>query len=217
MLRARPFLALGYNRANYALALALAGRILALSAKRLPPAPWRALAAVDGRFETFVHSNRTVVVDFAHTPDALENVLTAIRAAFPHARVTTLFGCGGDRDRGKRPLMGAAVCRHSDHAIVTSDNPRFEDPQAIIDATLAGMSGCAAAPETIVDRAAAIRHLFDRLATAPADESQVALIAGKGHERYIDRKGAKTYFSDQDEVARNFAHLGWPLTGPDGA
>jgi len=217
MLRTRPFLALGYNRANYALALALAGRILALSAKRLPPAPWRALAAVDGRFETFVHSNRTVVVDFAHTPDALENVLTAIRAAFPHARVTTLFGCGGDRDRGKRPLMGAAVCRHSDHAIVTSDNPRFEDPQAIIDATLAGMSGCAAAPETIVDRAAAIRHLFDRLATAPADEPQVALIAGKGHERYIDRKGAKTYFSDQDEVARNFAHLGWPLTGPDGA
>lgn len=209
MLGERPFLALGYNRANYALALALAARILAPAGRQLPAAPWRALQAVDGRFETFVCGNRTLVVDFAHTPDALENVLTAIRQAFPRARVTTLFGCGGDRDRGKRPLMGAAVCRHADHAIVTSDNPRFEDPRQIIDETLAGMGGCAAAPDVVVDRAEAIRHLFDRLARAPADEPQVALIAGKGHERTIDRHGTKTYFSDQDEVTRSFARLGW--------
>jgi UDP-N-acetylmuramoyl-L-alanyl-D-glutamate--2,6-diaminopimelate ligase len=105
--------------------------------------------------------------------------------------------------------MGAAVCRHSDHAIVTSDNPRFENPRRIIDETLEGMGGCAATPDVVVDRAEAIRHLFDRLARAPADEPQVALIAGKGHERSIDQLGAKTYFSDQDEVARNFARLGW--------
>ncbi|MGD2020607.1 MAG: Mur ligase family protein [Thiohalocapsa sp.] len=209
MLRARPFLALGYNRANYALALALAERILARSTKKLPAAPWRALQAVDGRFETFVNGNRTVVVDFAHTPDALENVLKAIRAAFPNAQVTTLFGCGGDRDRSKRPVMGAVVCRHSDHVIVTSDNPRFEDPQVIIAETLAGMSACPRAPEPIVDRAGAIRRLFDRLDSASADIPQVALIAGKGHERYIDRNGTKSYFSDQDEVAQNFARLGW--------
>ncbi|MCG6942536.1 MAG: UDP-N-acetylmuramoyl-L-alanyl-D-glutamate--2,6-diaminopimelate ligase [Thiohalocapsa sp.] len=205
VLAERPFLALAYNQANYALALALAERI----SDRLPAEPWRALSAVDGRFETRVHGNRTVVVDFAHTPDALENVLGAIRAAFPDARVTTLFGCGGDRDRTKRPLMGAAVCRHSDHAIVTSDNPRFEEPLAIIEQTVAGMGGCTAEPEVIVERAEAIRHLFDRLAAAPADEPQVALIAGKGHERYIDRNGQKTDYSDQDQVAYNFARLGW--------
>jgi len=205
VLAERPFLALAYNQANYTLALALAERLT----DRLPAEPWRALSPVDGRFETRVHGNRTVVVDFAHTPDALENVLRAIRVAFPTARVTTLFGCGGDRDRTKRPLMGAAVCRHADHAIVTSDNPRFEDPLAIIEQTRAGMDGCASPPEMIMDRAEAIHHLFDLLAAAPTDEPQVALIAGKGHERYIDRNGEKTDYSDQDEVARNFARLGW--------
>jgi UDP-N-acetylmuramoyl-L-alanyl-D-glutamate--2,6-diaminopimelate ligase len=205
----RPFLRLPYNQANYALALALAEQLLGADGARLPPAPWRVLSAVDGRFETFVHGNRTIVVDFAHTPDALDNVLRAIRSAFPRARVTTLFGCGGDRDHGKRPLMGAAVCALSDHAIVTSDNPRFEDPQAIIDATVAGMADCAAAPEIIPERAGAIRALFDRLAAAPADAPQVALIAGKGHERYIDQNGTKIHYSDQDEVLRNLARLGW--------
>jgi UDP-N-acetylmuramoyl-L-alanyl-D-glutamate--2,6-diaminopimelate ligase len=209
VLAERPFLALAYNQANYALALALAEQLLGDDSGRLPNEPWRVLSDVDGRFETFVHGNRTVVVDFAHTPDALDNVLRAIREAFPDARVTTLFGCGGDRDRGKRPLMGAAVCARSDHAIVTSDNPRFEDPLAIIDETVAGMADCAAAPEIIVDRAEAIRALFDRLAAAPADVLQVALIAGKGHERYIDQQGTKIDYSDQDEVARNFARLGW--------
>ncbi len=201
----RPFLSLAYNRANYALALALA---LAIRPD-LPTRPWRALTAVDGRFETFVYGNRTVVVDFAHTPDALENVLHAIRDAFPGAHLTALFGCGGNRDRCKRPLMGAAVCAHADHVILTSDNPRFEDPDAIIADTRAGMAGCADEPSIIVDRADAIAALFDRLAAAPADQVQVALIAGKGHERSIDRNGEKTYFSDQDEVARNAARLGW--------
>jgi UDP-N-acetylmuramoyl-L-alanyl-D-glutamate--2,6-diaminopimelate ligase len=205
VLRARPFLALDYNRANFGLANALAQRLLG----QAPPAAWRALQAVDGRFECRVHGNRTIVVDFAHTPDALDNVLGAIRQAFPEAKVLTLFGCGGDRDRGKRPLMGAAVCRHSDQVILTSDNPRHENPSAIIDDTLAGMAGCPVPPLVIIDRAEAIQRLFDALAARPPQEPWVALIAGKGHERYVDRNGRKEYFSDQDEVERNMTRLGW--------
>ena len=205
ILRQRPFLALDYNRANYALAQSMATALLGTA----PTVPWRALKPVDGRFECRVHGKRIIVIDFAHTPDALDNVLGAIRGAFPDTQVLTLFGCGGDRDRGKRPLMGAAVCRGSDQTIVTSDNPRFEDPRAIIDDVLPGMTDCAAVPQVIVDRAEAIRALFDRLAERPAAEPWVALIAGKGHERTIDRNGHKTYFSDQDEVERNMRRLGW--------
>ena len=205
VLRERPFLALEYNRANLALAEGMAERLL----DRAPAEPWRALAPVDGRFETRVHGNRTLVVDFAHTPDALDNVLGAIRHAFPEAGILTLFGCGGDRDRGKRPLMGAAACRHSDHVILTSDNPRYEDPRAVIDDILPGTAGCRTPAEIIVDRTVAIRRAFDHLATQPSDRPWVLLIAGKGHERYIDRQGRKSYYSDQDEVERNMARLGW--------
>ncbi|MFZ1537758.1 MAG: Mur ligase family protein [Chromatiaceae bacterium] len=200
---AKPFLALEHNRANYALAAALADGVLGPGERPY----WQSLKPVDGRFECQVIGNRTLVIDFAHTPDALETILTAIRAAFPSARVVTLFGCGGDRDHGKRPLMGAAVARHSDRIIVTSDNPRTEDPERIIGDILTGIPG--QAPEVVVDRPEAIARLFDLLASCPADEPWVALIAGKGHERYIDRGGHKTYYSDQDEVDRNRRRLGW--------
>ncbi|MFP4279454.1 MAG: Mur ligase family protein [Halochromatium sp.] len=204
-LRARPFLALSYNRANYALARALATRLLGIE----PKAPWRALQPVAGRFDCHVHRQRTIVIDFAHTPDALAHLLDAIREAFPRARILTLFGCGGDRDRAKRPLMGAAVCRGSDQAILTSDNPRFEEPQAIADDTLAGMADCNPAPTVILDRAEAIAALFDRLAARPDDEPWVALIAGKGHEPYIDRHGVKHPYSDREQVLRHCRRLGW--------
>jgi UDP-N-acetylmuramoyl-L-alanyl-D-glutamate--2,6-diaminopimelate ligase len=105
--------------------------------------------------------------------------------------------------------MGAAVCRGSDRVILTSDNPRFEDPRVIIDDTLAGMADCPVPPEIILDRADAIRRLFDWLAAQPEQDSWVALIAGKGHERYIDQQGHKRYFSDQDEVERNLRRLRW--------
>ena len=200
---AKPFLALEHNRRNYALAAALADGILGPEGRE----DWRHLEPVDGRFECRVIGNLTLVIDFAHTPDALETILTAIRAAFPNARVMTLFGCGGDRDRGKRPLMGAAVARHSDHIIVTSDNPRTEDPEQIIADILTGMPG--GDRDLVVERPQAIAHLFDLLAARPTDEPWVALIAGKGHERYIDRNGLKEYYSDQDEVERNLRRLGW--------
>ncbi len=200
---ARPFLALEHNRENYALAAALADGILGPGVRPY----WQHLSPVDGRFDCRVIGNRTLVIDFAHTPDALDTILTAIRAAFPGARVATLFGCGGDRDHGKRPLMGAAVARHSDRVIVTSDNPRTEDPARIIEDILTGMPN--QAPEVVVERREAIARLFDLLAERPSEERWVALIAGKGHERYIDRDGRKTYYSDHDEVNRNLERLGW--------
>lgn len=208
LVQARPFLALSYNRANYALARALAAGLLGGE----PEAPWRSLKPVPGRFDCHVFQNRTIVIDFAHTPDALENILRSIRKGFPGAGILTLFGCGGDRDRGKRPLMGAAVCHGSDQVILTSDNPRFEDPQAIVDDTLQGMSGCEAAPMVILDRAEAIAALFDHLADYPMNQPWVALIAGKGHEPYIDQNGVKRPYNDREQVLRNLRRLGWAST-----
>lgn len=199
----KPFLALEHNRLNYALATTLADGVLGPGERQ----DWRFLRAVDGRFECKVVGSRTIVVDFAHTPDALETILVAIRRAYPTAKVATLFGCGGDRDRGKRPLMGAAAARCSDHVIVTSDNPRTEEPERIIADILQGIPK--EGREVVVERPAAVARLFDLLDGRPADEPWVALIAGKGHERYIDRQGHKVYYSDQDEVERNLQRLGW--------
>ena len=202
-LAAKPFLALRHNRQNYALAVALANGALGPDKRQ----DWQHLSAVDGRFECRVVGNRTLVIDFAHTPDALETVLTAIREAFPTAKVATLFGCGGDRDRSKRPLMGAAVARGSDHIIVTSDNPRFEDPERIIADILTGMP--TENREVVVERPPAIARLLDFLAEQPEEEPWVALVAGKGHERYLDARGHKSDYSDHDEIERNLNRLGW--------
>ena len=122
-----------------------------------------------------------VLVDYAHTPDALERALEAVRALGPK-RLRCVFGCGGDRDRGKRPIMGAAAARLADEVVVTSDNPRSEAPEAIIAEILAGMgAGAATAPSVrnIVDRAEAIRS-----AVAACEPGDALLIAGKGHETY---------------------------------
>jgi len=200
---AKPFLALMHNRENYALAAALADSLLG-PGKR---AYWRHLDPVDGRFECQVIGSRTLVIDYAHTPDAIETILRAIRRAFPESRVLSLFGCGGDRDRAKRPLMGTAAARHSDHVILTSDNPRTEDPERIIGDILRGMPS--KGWEVEVDRRRAVARLFDLLAQRPSNEAWVALIAGKGHERYIDRNGRKEYYSDQDEVEHNLRRLNW--------
>ncbi|MTW19870.1 Mur ligase family protein [Allochromatium palmeri] len=205
---AKPFLALKHNRANYALAVALAAPVLGATPADETREHWRHLQPVDGRFDCRLYGNRAIVIDFAHTPDALDTILDAIRDGFPEARVLTLFGCGGDRDRSKRPLMGAAVARHSDVIFVTSDNPRHESPERIIDDILTGFPE-GQAYSLIVDRAEAIARLFDQLDACPADEYWVALIAGKGHERYIDRDGHKTPYSDQEQVALNLQRLGW--------
>jgi UDP-N-acetylmuramyl-tripeptide synthetase len=137
-----------------------------------------ALASVPGRLEP-VESGQPfqVFVDYAHTPDALERALEAVRALEP-ARLRCVFGCGGDRDRGKRPLMGALAARLSDDVIVTSDNPRSEKPEAIVADIVSGAPG-ASNVRVIVDRAEAIQAAVD--SCGPGD---ALLIAGKGHETY---------------------------------
>ncbi len=135
-----------------------------------------------------------VLVDYAHTPDALARVLDSVR---PLARgdVVCVFGCGGDRDPGKRPLMGEAVGRAADRAIVTNDNPRGEDPRAIADAILPGMKGGRAEVRVELDRAKAID-----LAIAGARPGDVVLVAGKGHEPYQIIGDATAAFDDRDEA-----------------
>ncbi len=153
-----------------------------------------ALSAPPGRMERVGgHGEPLVVVDYAHTPDALDNALAALRpvAAARGGKLAVVFGCGGDRDAGKRPQMGAVAARLADQALVTSDNPRSEDPQAIIADIVAGMP----AAEVEADRAAAIRRAV--LGAEPAD---VILLAGKGHESYQETKGVRQPFSDVEQA-----------------
>jgi UDP-N-acetylmuramoyl-L-alanyl-D-glutamate--2,6-diaminopimelate ligase len=129
-----------------------------------------------------------VVVDYAHTPDALEQVLATLREIVGGGRLICVFGCGGNRDRGKRPLMGQAAAQGADEIWLTSDNPRNEDPQRILDDILAGMHGT---PHVDADRA---RAIFG--AIGGADHGDVVLIAGKGHEDYQEIAGERLPFSD---------------------
>lgn len=149
---------------------------------------------VPGRLER-VSGKRSfqVFVDYAHTDDALTNVLKTLRDLNPR-RIITVFGCGGDRDRAKRPLMARAVEAYSDHAIITSDNPRNEDPDSILNDIRAAMRG--SAYETIKDRAQAIQR-----AVQVAGPNDIVLIAGKGHEDYQEIAGNKIPFDDA-KVAR---------------
>ena len=136
-----------------------------------------------------------VVVDYAHTPDALEKVLGTLREIMGgKSRLICVFGCGGERDRGKRPLMGAVASRLADSVIVTSDNPRGEDARTIIDEIIAGMG---ANYHVIDDRAAAIDA-----ALRGAQPDDVVLIAGKGHEDYQEIQGVKWPFADADVARR---------------
>ena len=155
------------------------------------------LLPVPGRTETLtVPGQPLVVIDYAHTPDALEKVLLAIKpvALSRGGRLWCVFGCGGDRDASKRPLMAAIAEKNADQLVVTSDNPRTEDPHVIIDQMLHGLSRPDAALVQ-ADRAAAIADAL-RLAQA----GDVVLLAGKGHENYQEIKGVKFTFSDRDQA-----------------
>jgi UDP-N-acetylmuramoyl-L-alanyl-D-glutamate--2,6-diaminopimelate ligase len=162
----------------------------------------RDLQPVPGRMQRLGGGGKPlVVVDYAHTPDALEKTLVALKdvARASGGRLIAVFGCGGDRDRGKRPLMGAVASRHADAIVVTSDNPRSENPAAIIAEITAGVT---AAHETIADRREAIAR-----AIASADAGDVVLLAGKGHEAYQEIAGRRLPFSDALEAERALA--GW--------
>jgi UDP-N-acetylmuramoyl-L-alanyl-D-glutamate--2,6-diaminopimelate ligase len=151
-----------------------------------------------GRFERVAHAGDfAVVVDYAHTDDALRNVLATARGLVPAgARVITVFGCGGDRDRTKRAPMGEAAASLSDVVVLTSDNPRTEDPEAILRDVEVGLKACGKPYLKFVDRREAIRR-----AVAEARAADVVVIAGKGHETYQIVGTEKTHFDDR-EVAR---------------
>lgn len=158
------------------------------------------LVPVAGRFQA-VRSPRGVVaiVDYAHTPDAVVNVLEAIKEVGPK-RIITVVGCGGNRDAGKRPIMAAEAAKRSDRVILTSDNPRDEDPEAILAEMAAGLDAAQRADALIItDRREAIRT-----AAALAEPGDVILIAGKGHEDYQEIHGVKHHFDDREEITAAF-------------
>ena len=181
-----------------ALAALAVGEVLGLPLDRIV-AGLGAAAPVPGRFELIEAGQDFVVaVDYAHKPDALQRLLTSARRLQPR-RLLTVFGCGGDRDRAKRPLMGRIAAELGDYTIVTSDNPRSEDPRAIIDEILAGVRDVDAAAGRHVaepDRARAIGHAIDT-----AQSGDIVLIAGKGHETYPLVGGTRLDFDDRT-VAR---------------
>ncbi|MCQ2251836.1 MAG: UDP-N-acetylmuramoyl-L-alanyl-D-glutamate--2,6-diaminopimelate ligase [Bacteroidales bacterium] len=159
-----------------------------------------ALHSVKGRFDIVNVKGRTAIVDYAHTPDALENVLKTvnqIRCDMAPSTLITLCGCGGDRDRSKRPIMAQIAVKYSDKVILTSDNPRTEDPEFILDEMMAGLK-----PEDmgktlrISDRKTAIQT-----ACMMAKPGDIILIAGKGHENYQDVMGVKHHFDDKEIVS----------------
>lgn len=160
------------------------------------------LRPVNGRFEA-IRSPKgySAVIDYAHTPDALENVLTSIQEIVNgKGQIITVCGAGGNRDKGKRPLMAQEAAKHSDRVIITSDNPRFERPEDIINDMLAGLDEAQRAKTlAITDRREAIRT-----AAALAQPGDVILIAGKGHEPYQEIEGVKHHFDDHEEVRAAF-------------
>ena len=155
---------------------------------------------VKGRVEVVpTDTDYTVLIDYAHSPDGVENVLRAVRG-FAKGRVVALFGCGGDRDRTKRPKMGAIAAALSDFCIVTSDNPRTEEPQAIIDDILEGMKDTKTPTRVIVDRPEAIRW-----ALAHARKEDIIVLMGKGHETYQEVNHVKHHMDEREIVADYFA------------
>ena len=199
-----------YNLENLAIAVGMA------VARGLPAdaiVRGAAAVAVPGRLERVANDRGVLcVVDYAHTPDGLERAIAAMRAVV-NKRLIVVFGCGGDRDRGKRPVMGEIAARDADLAIVTSDNPRTEDPAAIVDMVLDGVRRTNAPKLAVaelgratrgyhaeVDRRAAIR-----LAAAAAGPGDVLLIAGKGHEDYQIVGTTKHHFDDREEAAAALA------------
>ena len=158
------------------------------------------LHSVDGRFQHVKHAGVTAIVDYAHTPDALRNVLDTINAIRTrNENLIAVVGCGGNRDKEKRPVMARLACQHTSQVILTSDNPRQEDPNSILEDMMVGVE-----PQhykkvlRILDREEAIKT-----AISMARPGDVVLVAGKGHEKYQDIQGVKHPFDDKEVVLRN--------------
>ena len=165
------------------------------------------LSGAEGRFDYIVSAREKVmgIVDYAHTPDALVNVLLTIQQLRKgYEQIITVVGCGGDRDKKKRPVMAAEACKYSDRVILTSDNPRSEDPMEILKDMEQGLNTAAKRKTiSIPDRREAIKT-----AISFSKPDDIVLIAGKGHEKYQDIKGVKHHFDDKEELVKVFELLG---------
>jgi UDP-N-acetylmuramoyl-L-alanyl-D-glutamate--2,6-diaminopimelate ligase len=156
----------------------------------------RSAKGVKGRLESVpTDGDYDIIIDYSHKPDALENVLSTLRPV-TRGRLIVLFGCGGDRDRLKRPIMGAIAAEMADICIVTSDNPRTEEPEVIIDEIMEGVGGHSAQVLRICDREEAIRAAIDN-----ARDGDVILLAGKGHEDYQIVGHEKRHMDEREIVA----------------
>jgi UDP-N-acetylmuramoyl-L-alanyl-D-glutamate--2,6-diaminopimelate ligase len=161
------------------------------------------ITGAEGRFDYIISPNQKIIgiVDYAHTPDALLNVLATIKKLREgHEQIITVVGCGGDRDKTKRPVMAEVTCEHSDKVVFTSDNPRSEDPLAILTDMETGLNTAAKRKYvSVVDRKEAIK-----LAVSLAKPGDIVLIAGKGHEKYQEIKGVKHPFDDKQVMREMF-------------
>lgn len=178
-----------FNKNNLEVAKALIESVFGQTTKF----DFNQLHAPDGRFYIQQYQSNYIVVDFAHTPDALENICRGIKETFPGYSLKVLFGCGGDRDRSKRPKMAAVVADWADEIYVTSDNPRSENPDQIISDIITGINGKKF--QAITERPKAVKVAFSEL-----KDKEVLLLAGKGHEDYILINGVKHPYSDIREV-----------------
>lgn len=161
--------------------------------------PWQLQPGVKGRVEVVpTDTDYTVLIDYAHSPDGVENVLKAVRG-FAKGRVVALFGCGGDRDRTKRPKMGKIASDLADFCVVTSDNPRTEEPKAIIDDILEGMKDSKTPMQVIVDRPAPIHWALEH-----AQKDDIIVLMGKGHETYQEVNHVKHHMDEREIVAAYF-------------
>ena len=184
------FLSAQFNQANLSVAISMVEK---LWNQKVKPEMVKGLSSADGRFYIQQINNSYVVVDFAHTPDALKNICQGIKKAFPDYSLKLLFGCGGDRDRTKRPIMGRIAHEMADYIYLTSDNPRSEDPEQIIADIAQGISTINM--KKITQRPLAVKEALFNLA-----DKEVLLLAGKGHEDYILINGIKHPYSDIREV-----------------
>ena len=164
------------------------------------------LTSAEGRFDYIISASNIIgIVDYAHTPDALENVLATIKKLRKgYEQVITVVGCGGDRDKTKRPIMAQVACEMSDQVILTSDNPRSEKPEDILSEMQVGLNSAAKRKTLIVsDRKEAI-HAAVKL----ANKEDIILVAGKGHEKYQDINGIKYPFDDKEVLKELFVLSG---------
>ena len=177
-----------------ALAAASLAMILGISTEHIRKG-LEAVVSVPGRVEMLrTNTPYRMILDYSHSPDALENILTTVRE-FCRGRLILVFGCGGDRDRGKRPMMGEIAGRLADYSILTSDKPRFEDPMSILAAIEAGIKKTDADYEVIENRREAIRQAMEI-----AVGGDIVILAGKGHETYQDIQGVKHPFDEKQIV-----------------